>query len=363
MRPGDLDPMTKKHLFFIIVSLIIICALNLQNFSFNSSKSTENFLVQKCFEKPFIGTNSIIKHVFTFKNNFDSIINIKNKESSCSCTSVSVSKSQLKPGETAELTMSLVASATGGERQYFCKLTTDYRDKKFEFYLNVKIYPKIDIHPSSIDLYEDKNFRDEADALFTIDSFATSRTTLPEIARVVPGENIDAREVGTPSDEVNSHGLVHRQHRFKVGFDNKLGLAGDAKKFGAVTIVFTDGTARTINVNYHSIQDVKFHPGTLCFGIMAPGETKKLFGFIRMGEKISLEGIDCDEKNLIVSRGPDRGSVVIELGVPSNFGGDSMTGQIIIRTDSPRSPVVSVPWSTIISRQISDDTEGEGRKP
>lgn len=78
---------------------------------------------------------AVLKHTFTFKNDSERVINIKDVHTSCGCTASSVTKKSLSPGESTSIEVRFNTAGYSGPVQQYIYVHTDNLDSPVTRYI------------------------------------------------------------------------------------------------------------------------------------------------------------------------------------------------------------------------------------
>jgi hypothetical protein len=307
----------------------------------------------------FASKTSSLVHHFYLKNSTSQSIRILGESHSCTCTSVTLERATLRPGETLPLVMSVRVPQGYSRSEVSCVATTDYTPSpNWTFKLRFQSYPDSRIVPDRLDLGNLRNPRvSKQHERAWIEVFIPTRAELPTIENVLASSGIEAEIIGPAITEPMSSFVTRARYALNVRSAKGARVQSNGPQLDTVAVTFQEGFRATATVTWDLSGPLESVPSKLHFGILRQGDlprSKTVDIQSTDGRPFRLLSVEGGSPNLRVDvESSSTGSAqslphhflrVTLLSVPEQAG-LALTGKIRVRTDRDDESDLVIPWS------------------
>lgn len=227
-----------------------------------------------------------VQHRFKFKNIYEEPIHVASVRSSCGCTSVDITKRDLKTWETSEVIANFNTNAFLGHHSATLTVTIDkpyYAEVQLQVYGNIR--HDIVLQPGSVEL----------------GSIDAGKTAEKAIAITHTGRGdwkiLDVRSANT-NFEVEAN--ERQRNHGNVTYDLIVRLKGSAPP-GYINdqlfLITNDSMAPQIPVDVEGrvVAPIQVNPSSLSLGSLKPGQTVTKHVVVRGNKPFKVLGVDCED--------------------------------------------------------------------
>lgn len=318
------------------------------------------------FGPAFAGSSAALVDTFQVRNSSSRPLKINKIIKSCNCTEVSLSKMEIPLGGSAELKMTIKPSLALGKWTVQCTLQTDDLDEPGMTYtVTYRSYPHVRFDGSTLDLGRVMvgenglpHPGDRKETWFEIFEPVSNRVDAPGDFEAPPCLALDLSRV--PVIDLLEGGTIARS-RYRIGVNYAPGRSQFDGASGAHTATIAartrSGHATSITALWSINLPLQISPDPVSFGLI-----RSVSGPVRRA--VTLKGLDGSPFQLLTIDSDSNAVKAEKMGeriaraelthnLVLNYQNEKLKklydrGQIIITTDHPRMPKITIPWSAIL---------------
>jgi hypothetical protein len=318
----------------------------------------------------FVDQTPRVSHTFQVKNESNSPLTIKEVRRSCVCTSATISKQVLAPGEAATLTMDVDVKPIFHEWTVSCNLVTDQGDRpERDYVLTYRSYPRTRFEAETITLECGTSGENQYSRAAFLEIYEPAGSEPDVLLSVEGGGSLTTAFDPTPIIDLIDEGRVRRsRYRVSVSLPPSY-RASSGTHTETITAMTRRGYSASSVASWTYSAPVSITPPSTSFGIIddaGPPRTRKVIIKSSDGTPFRLIAADTPagpvELQGVPSDGPSSIHVVTLLLHPASEQGRFRSGQREIPTDHPDMPVIPIEWSAICkaTRAPHETTETRG---
>lgn len=291
-----------------------------------------------------IPQGSNVTYTFTFNNDGEGTLEIGKLKTSCGCTAALASRDKLEPGDKGEVKVTFTSGKFKGNITK--TVTVPSNDPKNpEVALHIKAVVKVDIEitPNSL------NFGDMPRG-----SSATKVLTLTKL----DGTKIKIVKIESKSENITASIENETEEKSSYNVNVTLSTGQLPRVFAEKLKIYTDSTIQPVLevfIRARVTGDVVVTPQSIFLGSIIQGETKSSAIIISNGTSAPLKINSIEAKPEYIStsqetlKDGEEYRVTVTLSKEAPIG--TVKGNLIIHTNSPSEPDVTVPVTAIVRQK------------
>jgi Protein of unknown function (DUF1573) len=313
----------------------------------------------------FCDKQPIVTHVFTITNTNPETVKVLKVERNCGCTSFSLEKLQLAPGETTRLTIN--ADVPKGYMPKFasCVLNTDHaRFKDWVYTVEFVSLPFVAADPEVLDLGSFSAGGKGADVVkhVALDAFGASKLALTPGMFTVP-EEIELQVSPNPKTQRLQQGVFNTKYELCIGLSERGREAIRRNLRSGITSKAIELAVKSrrwsYSVCWQTAAPLATHPSFLSFGNLSDEKGDH-------SRTVTISSARGGRFRILSVRNPSPGILIESVYDPSNEGASHrlkitarrnfaskerfLTGSIQVETTDILQPIVDIRWSANLDR-------------
>jgi hypothetical protein len=300
-----------------------------------------------------------LSHVFRFTNTSRRRIAITKVTKSCSCSQVSVDRTSVEPGDSAQVSIVVAVPEVLVKKIAACTIETDDAERKaVQYTVQFTSLPAGLAEPSEISV-ERSGFADGQKVVKSIDLISFDRLGTDDLESIrtegVPG--VDVTSVGSRQETDLGNGIVKRSRTVRLTISEK---AYEARAASRGVILLTSPETRlhvSLPIMFRDPGNVEVFPSVVNFGVLGATDgsirfvTLRLSGTSSSVEELRLES-DSDALKAAVAS-TERAGARISLSLNaarlrSEEKGSSTAVAGAVRIRLRGTVVARVPWAALL---------------
>jgi len=291
-----------------------------------------------------------LEHSFRFRNRGNSALLIAGVRSSCTCVAALPTKIEVPPGESGEINVKLdTGKRYGGNSFQVYVESNDEDDPAVVLFLIALVRAGIGVNPKTVNFGEASPGQSVERGLTVV---------IPEGGSEVISGVTSSSPCVTVGKMVRSRGA--RYQRTDVSVVLAAG-APTGRLDGKISILLSGGNQSQIDVPIEGYitTSLGVSPEEFFFGLVNPGEQgkAKVRVFTLDGSSFEITGVRAEGfqvgaheiRSVVAGR-----EYEVEVGVGGGAEGDTIKGTVLIYTDHPAQPCLSVPMRGLVKPRGSD---------
>jgi len=323
----------------------------------------------------FASATPQLEHTFQVRNTTDRVVKVLGETHSCVCTQVDLVPTELRPGESIPLHLTIQVARGLSQPTIQCYVKTDHPlDPEWVYSVSYQTYPDLRIEPSVILLTDSRtgdgktaasSDREPRAWLEVYEPADAARNASPVLRSQPAGLAIRLSEL--PERTELTGGV--RRSRYPIHVSLRDDVPADGNFMRSFSIAYGETGLATATVSWRKVGALSASPSPLHFGFVAPGSqpirrsvliqstSKSLFRLKGVDSDSALVEVDDKAPDLDFQESALQHRVALVF-TPSNELGRMTSGRVRFHTDLPGDPPCSVEWSVFLDRQ-----DGSSRQP
>ncbi len=277
-------------------------------------------------------SSEVVTHVFSLKNEGDLTLELTQVRPSCGCTVAHLSRNQVPPGETAEITAEFSLKGRSGQQRKNIRVeNNDPTNQQFMLYLEGTIVTELMIEPSQLYLGQ-----------IGPDQLASQSVTITSKKELVITAVTSTVPVFVPELAVLETG---KQYRVTVATKPPMEMGSQQ---GEIRLTREGGEEIVIPISAVILGPLSYAPKELVLRGDDPNLVTRYI-IVRPGEvkNFEIKGVEIPDESIQGSV-TTLGSSGYRIQVSNVRADQSLDGKkVIIRTSVPEMPVIEIPFKII----------------
>lgn len=287
---------------------------------------------------------SNVTHTFTFKNDGEGTLEIGKLKTSCGCTAALASRDKLESGDKGEVKVTFTSGKFKGNITKTVTVpSNDPKNPEVALHIKAVVKVDIDITPNSL------NFGDMRRV-----SSATKVLTLTKL----DGTKIKIVKIESKSENITASIENETEERASYNINITFSAGQLPRVFAEKLKIYTDSAIQPVLevfVRARVTGDVVVTPQSIFLGSIIQGETKSSAIIISNGtsEPLKINSIEAKPEYISTSqetlKDGEEYRVTVTLSKEAPIG--TVKGNLIIHTNSPSEPDVTIPVTAIVRQK------------
>ncbi len=318
-----------------------------------------------------------IERDFQVFNSTGKILKITNLTASCVCTTHSIDRREIKPGESANLRMAVNVPSTYSKHDIQCILTTDHPEfKRLDYAIRFESLPKMIVAPDSVNFGERKitgtitETSDENNStlvkVLDIDVFCQDASHEIGGIKVQSPPFIDAIVTDQHDIRVLRNGIIDHRFQVRVKLNDKIPDESPGFHWDRITIAAGEYAKGFATIGWITTSDMVAEPAVIGFGKVDRSSKARTSIVMRstLSKPFKIIAVDSDSPGLkILDRNDEFDRPTAEHRIELEFSAEegiveTCFGKLRIKTDHDGRNEILVPWSAfIVNRGVRENHE------
>lgn len=310
---------------------------------------------------PVFATESYqLHHKFRVHNASSSLIQIRNIRRDCTCTEVRFEPKYLRPGQSADLQMTVNVPHGFGARTVRCVLETDYPAQR-EWIYGIKFEPFLHVRaaPSVVELQQagtESTPALQADAF--LEFYGQETNGMPQPVLPFETDQLRIEAVGGAQDERLPSGVMRRRYALRINLQETRAGAGTR----GLDIPLGNGSSAGFVVMWRLDGPLRITPNSVHFGMLSEEEsaTRSVVVMSRDRGPFRIETIDVGDAPIDVQIGesaelpflPSKLHRITLTWKGSKTGSSPVgSGEVVLKTNLSTNQHCAISWSIFSRRE------------